>query len=144
MLRAASTILIVVAVSSLVIGVVYVARGTLMPYHEEFIGMTVDEIAGISPELATLSAVFIRLAGTLFISVGVSLIAIVHYGVRQRKRWAWWTALLAMGVVNVPMVAITGQVGGLPLTLAIAMLTLFVAGIAIAARDVFSQPGEAA
>ncbi len=144
MLRVASILLIVVAFSSLVIGVIYVTRGTLMPYHEEFIGMTVDEIADISPGLANLATVFIRLAGTLFISVGVSLIAITHYGVRHAEKWAWWTALIAMGVVNVPMVAITAPVGGLPWILAIAMLTLFVAGIALAARDVFAKPREAA
>ncbi|MFU8795894.1 MAG: hypothetical protein ACNA7X_01175 [Dehalococcoidia bacterium] len=144
MLRVASTILIVVALSSLVIGVVYVARGTLMGYHEEFIGMTIDDIASISPELANLAKVFIRLAGTLFIGVGVSLIAIIHYGIRQARRWAWWTALIAMGVVNVPLVAITQPVGGFPWMLAIAMLTLFVAGIALAARDVFAKPHRAA
>ncbi len=144
MLRVASIILVVVALSSLVIGVIYVARGTFMGYHEEFIGMTIDDIADISPALATLATVFIRLAGTLFISVGVSLIAIIHYGVRRRRRWAWWTTLIAMGVVNVPMVAITRPVGGLPWMLAIAMLALFVAGIALAARDVFAKPSEAA
>lgn len=143
MLRAASIALIVVALSSLVIGVVYVAKGTLMGYHEQFIGMTIDDIASISPELATLAAVFIRLAGTLFVSVGISLIAIIHYGIRQSKRWAWWVALIAMGVVNGPMVAITQPVGGFPWILAIAMLVLFIAGIALAARDVFAKPQEA-
>jgi len=143
MLKAASVLLIVVALSSLVIGVVYVARGTLMGYHQEFIGMTIDDIAGFSPELATLAEIFIKLAGTLFISVGVSLLAIVYYGIRQARKWAWWAALIAMGVVNGPMVAITWPVGGFPWMLAIAMLVLFITGIALAARGVFAQPRRA-
>ena len=143
MLKAASVVLIFVALSSLVIGVVYVASGNLMGYHEEFIGMTIDDVAGFNPQLATLAEVFIRLAGILFISVGVSLMAIVHYGVRQSKRWAWWAALIAMGVVNGPMVAITSPVGGLPWMLAIAMLGLFIIGISLSGRSVFADSHRA-
>ncbi len=143
MLKAASIVLIFVALSSLVIGVVYVASGTLMGYHEEFIRMTIDDVAGFNPQLASLAEVFIRLAGTLFISVGVSLMAIVYYGVRQSKRWAWWAALIAMGVVNAPMVVITGPVGGLPWMLAIAMLGLFSIGIALSGRSVFTNSQRA-
>lgn len=139
MLKVASTILIIVALFSFVIGVVYVVKGTLMPYHEEFIGMTVEDIANLNPNLATLAAVFIRLAGTLFVSAGILLIAVIHYGLRKAERWAWWATLIGMGVANGPMVAITRPVGGFPWTLAIVMLILFVIGIALAARGVFGN-----
>ena len=139
MLKAACTILTIVALSSLVIGIVYVARGSLMDYHEEFIGMSMDDIADISPNLATLAAVSIRLAGTLFVSVGVSLIVIIYYGLRKAERWAWWATLIGMGVVNGPMVAITRPVGGLPWTLAIVMLVVFGIAIVLAGGEVFRK-----
>ncbi len=139
MLKAASIILIIVALFSFVIGVVYVAKGALMSYHEEFIGMTMEDIANFNPSLATLAAVFIRLAGTLFIGVGILLIAVIHYGLRKAERWAWWTTLIGMGIVNGPMVAVTRPVGGFPWTLAIVMLIVFVIGIALAAREVFEK-----
>lgn len=139
MLKAASIILIIVALSSLVIGIAYVARGTLMPYHVEFIGDAAMEAIGDNPNLAALATVFIRLAGTLFVSVGVLLIAVIYYGLRKAERWAWWATLIGMGAVNGPMVAITRPVGGFPWTLAIVMLTMFVIGIALAAREVLKK-----
>lgn len=139
MLKAASIILIIVALSSLVIGIVYVARGTLMPYHIEFIGDAAMEAIGDNPGLAALATVFVRLAGTLFISVGVLLIAIIYYGLRKAERWAWWTTLIGMGIVNGPMVAITRLVGGFPWTLAIIMLAAFAVAIGLAAREVFRE-----
>lgn len=139
MLKAASIILIIVALSSLVIGIVYVARGTLMPYHIEFIGDAAMEAIGDNPGLAALATGFIRLAGTLFISVGVLLIALIYYGLRKAERWAWWTTLIGMGIVNGPMVAITRPVGGFPWTLAIIMLAAFAIAIGLAAREVFRE-----
>ena len=139
MLKAASIILIIVALSSLVIGIAYVARGTLMPYHVEFIGDAAMEAIGDNPGLAALATVFIRLAGTLFISVGVLLIALIYYGLRKAERWAWWTTLIGMGIVNGPMVAITRPVGGFPWTLAIIMLAAFAIAIGLAAREVFRE-----
>jgi hypothetical protein len=139
MLKAASIILIIVALSSLVIGIVYVARGTLMPYHIEFIGDAAMEAIGDNPGLAALATVFVRLAGTLFISVGVLLIALIYYGLRKAERWAWWTTLIGMGIVSGPMVAITKPVGGFPWTLAIIMLAAFAIAIGLAAREVFRE-----
>ena len=139
MLKAASIILIIVALSSLVIGIVYVTRGTLMPYHIEFIGDAAMEAIGDNPDLAALATVFIRLAGTLFISVGVLLTAVIYYGLRKAERWAWWTTLIGMGIVNGPMVAITRPVGGFPWTLAITMLAVFAIAIGLAAREVFRE-----
>jgi hypothetical protein len=139
MLRAATIILIIVALFSVVIGVVYVARGTLMDYHQEFIGMTMEELAELYPNLATLAAIFVRLAGTLFISAGILLIAVIRYGLRKAERWGWWATLIGMGVVNVPMVAITRPVGGFPFMSAIVMLVVFVIGIGLAAGAVFKK-----
>ncbi len=139
MLKTASTMLIVVALSSIIIGIVYISKGSMMDYHEEFAGMTMKEIAELNPNLATLATVFIRLAGTLFVSAGVSLIAIIHYGLKRGERWAWWATLIGMGVVNGPMVAITEPVGGFPWRLAIIMLTVFVIAISVAGKQVFGK-----
>jgi len=71
MLKATPIILIIVALFSVIIGIVYIARGTLMEYHEVFIGMTMEELGKDNPKLASLAGIFVRLAGTLFIGVGV-------------------------------------------------------------------------
>lgn len=142
MLKATSIILIIVALFSVIIGIVYIARGTLMEYHEAFIGMTMEELGEDNPKLATLAGIFVRLAGTLFIGVGVLSIAIIHYGLRKAERWAWWATLIGMGVVNGPMAAITSPVRGFPWTLAIVLLIAFVIAIGLASREVFKKAAE--
>lgn len=142
MLKVTSIILIIVALFSVIIGIVYIARGTLMEYHEAFIDMTMEELREDNPKLATLAGIFVRLAGTLFISVGVFSIAVIYYGLRKTEKWAWWTTLIGMGVVNAPMVAITSPVGGFPLTLAVILLIAFVIAIGLAATEVFKKAAE--
>ena len=142
MLKATSLILIIVALFAVIIGIVYIARGTLMEYHEAFIGMTMEELGEDNSKLATLAGIFVRLAGTLFIGVGVLSIAIIHYGLMKAERWAWWDTLIGMGVVNGPMVAITSPVGGFPWTLAIVLLIVFVIAIGLASREVFKKAAE--
>ncbi len=139
MLRVASIILIFVALCAVVIGIVYVARGTLMDYHEEFLGMTLEDIRQFNPDLATLATIFVRLTGVLLIGTGVLLIAVIYYGLRKAERWAWWTTLVGMGIVNAPIVAITSPVRGLPWTLAAVLLIVFVFAIALAAIAVFRK-----
>lgn len=139
MLKVASTILIIVALFAVIIGVVYIARGALMPYHVAFIGDEAMEAIAHNPGLATLARIFVRLTGTLFLSAGILLIAIIYYGLRSAERWAWWATLIGMGVVNGPTAAITRPIGGFPSTLAMILLVLFVVGIALAAREVFKK-----
>lgn len=141
-LKAASIILIIVAVFSVIIGVVYIATGALMEYHEAFIGMTMEKLSEDNPRLATLAGIFVRLAGTLFIGVGLLSIAVIYYGLRKAERWAWWATLIGMGVVSGPMVAITNPVGGFPWTLAIVLLVMFVIAVGLAAREVFKRTAE--
>jgi hypothetical protein len=137
MLKVACPILTIVALCAVLIGAVYVARGGLMPYHVAFIGEEATEAITNNPGLTTLARVFVRLTGTLFLSAGILLLAVIYYGLRRAERWAWWATLIGMGVVTGPTAAITRPIGGFPATLAIILLVLFVAGIALAAMGIF-------
>ena len=137
MLKVASTILIIVALCAVVIGAVYVARGSLMPYHEAFIGEEAMEAITNNPGLTTLATIFVRLTGTLFLSAGIVLLAVISYGLRKAERWAWWATLIGMGIVTVPTAAITRPIGGFPASLAMILLVLFILGVTLAAREVF-------
>lgn len=142
MLKLASTVLIIVALCAVIIGIVYVARGTLMPYHVDFLGESAMQAIDDNPNLATLATVFVRLTGTLFFSAGILLIAIIHYGLKKAERWAWWATFIGMGVVNGATAALTWPIGGFPVTLAIVLLIVFLAAIGLAARHVFRTPPE--
>jgi hypothetical protein len=139
MLKAASIILIILALISFVVGIVYATTGAFMPYHQQFVGITMEEVREFNPHLADMVAVFIRSMGTLMISVGILLTAVVYYGLRKAERWAWWATLIGFGVTDAPMVAITKPVGGLPWTLAIVTLVVFLIAIGLAAREVFKK-----
>jgi len=139
MLRVASTILVVVALFAVIIGIVYMAKGTLMPYHEDFLGESAMQAIAEHPTLAALATIFIRLTGTLFLSAGILLVAVIHYGLKKNERWAWWATLIGMGVVNGATAAITRPVGGFPWTLAMILLVVFLFAIGLAARVVFKK-----
>lgn len=142
MLKVASTILIIVALFAVIIGVVYMARGTLMPYHVDFLGDRAVEAITDNPSLATLARVFVRLTGTLFLSAGILLVAVIYYGLRKAERWAWWATLIGMGIVNGPTAAITRPIGGFPWILAMILLIVFLLAIGLAAREVFNKVPE--
>ena len=76
--------------------------------------MTREDIDRFNPNLAAMAAIFTRLAGTVFISVGILLMAVIYYGLRNAGRRAWWATVTVMGIVNAPIVAITRPVGGFP------------------------------
>ena len=139
MLKVASTILIVVALFAVVIGVVYMAKGTLMPYHVDFLGESAIQAISDNPNLQTLATVFIRLTGALFLSAGILLAAIIHYGLKKNERWAWWATLIGMGVVNGLTAAITRPIGGFPWILATILLVVFLIAMVLAARAVFRK-----
>jgi hypothetical protein len=139
MLKVSSTILIVVALFAVIIGVVYLAKGTLMPYHEDFLGENAMQAITEHPALATLATIFIRLTGTLFLSAGILLIAVIHYGLKRNERWAWWATLIGMGIVNGLTAVITTPIGGFPWILAMILLVVFLLAIALAGREVFKR-----
>lgn len=134
----ASILLVIIAIASIVIGIVYVSTPKIMWYHENFIGMTHEEISGINPKLADMMLVFLRGAGVLNFSLGILGIAVSLRSFREGEKWAWYAMLISYLVAFLPVLAITHYVGALtPFLVIFIMLVVFLAAIVLSAKEIF-------
>ena len=77
-----------------VVGVAELAGGApivTLDSVEALTGMTTDELAGESSEAYPLIEFGVRVEGLHLIWIGALMGAIVGNGLRQDRRWAWWT-----------------------------------------------------
>jgi hypothetical protein len=94
-------------------GLVYAILGTLMPFHEEFIGITMADIRTFNPELAILVGDFVRLIGIYLITIAISAFFVLIYGFWKKEKWAWIVFLIYLPILLLPLLVITYSLTGL-------------------------------
>jgi hypothetical protein len=80
--------------TTVVVGVTELASGgpiVTIDNVQALTGMTSVELAAKSSEAYQLTEFNVRVEGLHLIVIGASIGAIVVYGFRQDRRWAWWT-----------------------------------------------------
>jgi hypothetical protein len=124
----------------IVAGVIYASQGTLMSYHEEFIGMTPSEIRNFNPDLMVFIGGLIGQVGFLFISLGIANIGLGFISFRKGERWSWITILVADAVTFIPLTYNSYLVGGfdMPFPIMFFVLILWVIAMCLSAKEVFS------
>ena len=122
-------------------GVIYSSMGTLMAYHEKFIGMTSSEIRGVNPKLMDFVGGSIRLLGFLFISLGIANIGVCIAGFRKGERWSWITILSTDAFTFIPLTYITYVVGGfdIPFPIMFSISILWVIAMCLSAKDALTK-----
>jgi len=130
----------IVGLTLVAVGVLYSSRGTLMPYHEKFIGMTPSEIRGFNPKLMDFIGGSISLLGFLFISLGIANISVCIAGLRKGEKWSWITILSTGAFTFIPLTYATYLVGGfdIPFPLMFSILTLWAIAMCLSAKDVLA------
>jgi hypothetical protein len=81
------------AAVTVVVGVAELATGgpiVTIDNVQALTGMTIDELAANSSEASQLIQFNVRVEGLHLILIGALMGAIVIYGFRQDRRWAWW------------------------------------------------------
>ena len=147
-LRLSSILLVIIGIAVIAIGVIYISTPRIMSYHENFIGMTHEEISEIDPKLADMMLVFLRGIGVLNIALGTLGIAVSLRSYRKGQKWAWYAMLISYLIVLLPTLVITYYVGAFlaifgdlvipvgPFFLILVMLIVFLAAIALPAKEV--------
>lgn len=101
----------------------------------EHVGATPEQIRAVSPQLFNyISHLHVGLGG-LGIAIGVAVVALARYGIRDGQSWALWTAVLVPVtaiVLSVPIhyaygIATLGHLGLVYLNTAILMVGSFLA-----------------
>ena len=129
--------ILIISLALIVTGVLYSSQGTLMPYHEKFIGMTPSEIRDFNPELMVFIEGSITLMGFLFISLGIVNIGVCFTSFRKGERWSWITILVTDAVAFIPLTCATYIVGGfdMPFPIMFFVLILWVIAMCLSAKE---------
>jgi len=129
--------ILVVGLTLMVAGVIYSSRGTLMSYHEKFIGMSPSEIRGFNPKLMDFVGGLISLLGFLFISLGIVNVGVCFASFRKGERWSWITILFTDAFTFIPLTYATYVVGGfdIPFPIMFSALILWVIAMCLSAKD---------
>jgi len=136
LLSIAWIMILIVGLGSIILGVIYISLGTLMPYHENFIGMTSSEIRIFNPKLMDFIGMLITLLGFFEISFGIMNMGVCLAGLRKGKKWAWITILFADAFVFIPMTYVNYIVGGLgmPFPIGFSALILWIVAMFLSAK----------
>ncbi|MFB0523491.1 MAG: hypothetical protein ACETV1_07025 [Candidatus Bathyarchaeia archaeon] len=138
-LKVSSVLLVVIGVAVIAIGVMYISTPRIMSYHENFIGMTHEEIIDINPRLADMMLVLLKGIGVCSIGLGILGIAVSVKIYREGEKWAWYAMLVIGGTV-----VIGGQIlfvttfSILPGILDIILAILWIVGMALPAKEILS------
>lgn len=137
--RIALILMLIVYSVIIIMGLIYAIYGNLMPYHLNYIGLTVAQIYTFDPELAILAALTIRLIGFLFLSSGVLMLIIWYFSFRKAEKWAWIANLIAGALIIIPLLFVTFVVGGLniPFPIVVVSLAVMVAALGLSYKEIF-------
>jgi len=127
----------IVGLTLVAVGVLYSSTGTLMPYHEKFIGMTPSQIRGFNPRLMDFIGGSISLLGFLFISLGIANIGVCIAGFRKGERSSWITIMCTDVFTIIPLTYVTYVVGGfdIPFPIMFTVLILWVMAMCLSAKE---------
>ena len=107
-----SFLLIVVAVVRFTIGLAYFLKAEPMPYHIEYIGISLEEVERFNPNLAYFMSTSTRMSGIGLMSLGVFLFGIAAVPFRRAERWAWITVFVAVFLPLLGVLRTSFTIGG--------------------------------
>jgi hypothetical protein len=132
--RIAFACIAIPALVELGLGVIYVSATEPMSYHKEAIGVGWTQL---EPGVRALLLTLLNGYGSAHLAVGIALSALLLFPLRRGQAWARW-AVLAVGL---PVLAATAYLSArlgaatganVPWQGAVALVVLFVAGVALA------------
>lgn len=107
-LKIACILLYVFAIGTLLFGLLYLFKPTIMPYHEKFLGMTHQQL---EPKVAFLFLGLMKVIGGLELALGVGLVMLVKGRFSKGDNLIWWTILVMCAVGLIPSLYVTLSIG---------------------------------
>ena len=107
-LLTASILFYIVSAILIIIGVIYSLTPGLLPYHERFIGKTIEEL---DPKLVVLAIMSLRIIGAAFTAIGVGTIMLTAKPLKEGYTWARWTIITVLMINLLPAMKVTLTVG---------------------------------
>lgn len=107
--------------------------------NEEFLPPTITEIRVFSPELLDFMLFVIQGYGlfVLFGSLLFCIVALIPY--RKGEKWAWYAVLVTGAIVTGAMIVMITRMTS-HATVSIVMIILWIAGLALPAKEILGKP----
>lgn len=134
-LKIASALLSAASVAAVAVGIVYCLSPGLMPYHERFLGRSLDKL---DPKTAELFMLMMKGAGAFFIALGAGTAILARGAFRRGDRSAWWAILVMTLGSMVPLLFITLHIGLYTPWWAVTVMILLVISALVLSRPVGS------
>ena len=104
----ASVLLYLVTLTVVGFGALYSFRQTIMPYHEEFLGVRFEQL---DPKVRRLMLALMRVSGVTFFALAAGLAILISGPFRQGAAWAGWVIYTMLLVALIPLLVLTRQIG---------------------------------
>ncbi len=126
----ASVLLYLVTLTVVGFGALYSFRRTIMPYHEEFLGVRFEQL---DPKVRRLMLALMRISGVTFVALAAGLAILISGPFRQGAAWAGWVIYTMLLVALIPLLFLTRQIGRkTPWPVVLLLIVLVIAAAAIA------------
>jgi len=139
-LNIAIILLFIINIIGLLFGITYAILATLMPYHQEFLGLTPSQISNYNSRLMFFIGVLIRMSGLAGVIIAITNLFILNYSFRNKEKWSWKVFLITGLIYDIPMLivtyTITGPVGG-PFLIFCLVTALFIIAMGISYKEIF-------
>ena len=132
-----SILLLIVYVVGCISAIAYIATGTLMPYHFEYIGMSSADVQNFSMKLHNLIVAVLKLLGVALLLLMVSSIVITLIPFRRGERWSWISTFILGLIYCIASLAVTFYIGPWIKWVTLVLSVLFLVAMLIPARDFF-------
>jgi hypothetical protein len=128
-MKKARVLLYIVAMTAMIFGLIYAFSPAIMPYHERFLGVKHEDL---DPRIGKLLLTLMKICGSAFIVIGITLAALVRIPFSRNEKWAEKIIyVIAFGTL-LPLLGLTINIGlftpwwivALALLLAIAAMIL--------------------
>jgi hypothetical protein len=98
-----------IAAGGICIGLIYLFSPKIMPYHQQFLGITHEQLPS---NIAKLLLTLMRVAGSLFLALSFCILMLVRFGLQNGiDRWILWTILGAVLIFAIPTLYFTLRIG---------------------------------
>ncbi|MEQ8223817.1 MAG: hypothetical protein ABRQ37_15995 [Candidatus Eremiobacterota bacterium] len=106
--KIASLMLYITSAGVIIFGLVYLFTPEIMPYHERYLGITHE---CLPPKIATLFLYMLKGAGSMALSIGITLFMMVKWYFCKGDKFISVIILIMMLLVLLPLLFITLSIG---------------------------------
>jgi hypothetical protein len=108
--------------------------------NEDLLGMTVTELHNFSPKVVDYMERYHQIYGVYLLSFALflSVISLIPY--RKGEKWAWYATLVIGGIALFGTLILSKKM--VAITLNIVLIILWVAGLALPAKEVLDKPSS--